>query len=52
MRWILSLGLCLMEPTLASMSLGAANTLDEMCAAVAEARGSVYEGERGMEAVA
>ena len=41
-----------MNPALAGTSLAAANTLADMCDAVAAASGRTYSGERGMEGAA
>ena len=48
----ISIALPLMNPALAGTSLAAANTLADMCDAVAAASGRTYSGERGMEGAA
>ena len=45
----ISMALGMMRPALASTPLAAANTLDQMCDAVAAAVGATYSGVRGLE---
>ncbi len=45
----ISMALGMMRPVLASTPLAAANTLDQMCDAVAAAVGATYSGVRGLE---
>ena len=45
----ISLALPLMDPALAGTAVARANTLDEMCDAVAAAAGAAYTGARGLE---
>ena len=47
----ISLALPLLSPTLAGTPIASANTLDEMCDAVATCRGVAYAGARGREDV-
>ena len=46
----ISIALPLMNPALVGAPIARANTLGEMCDAVASAVGRVYQGDRGMEA--
>lgn len=48
----ISLAISLLDPALADKPVARANTLGEMCEAVAAAVGTTYAGERGMEGVA
>lgn len=48
----ISLALSLLDPALADKPLVRANTLGDMCEAVAAAVGATYAGERGMEGAA
>ena len=45
----ISLAMALMQPELGERPIGQANTLDEMCEALAQAVGVTYSGEHGME---
>lgn len=45
----ISLAMAFMRPELVDAPLCRANTLDDMCDAVAQAAGAVYSGEHGME---
>ena len=45
----ISMALTFMEPSLAATPIASANTLGQMCDAVAQARGVTYVGDHGME---